>query len=47
MATDSGTAKAPDEVEPSTATSQLKQGNLVLMVKRANGTSQNAKAAGQ
>jgi hypothetical protein len=33
-----------DEIEPSTAAAQLKPGNLVLTVRRANGK-QNAKAA--
>jgi HSP20 family molecular chaperone IbpA len=30
----------PDQVEPSTATAQLKEGNLVLIVKRVNSISQ-------
>ena len=30
----------PDQVEPSTATAQFKEGNLILTVKRANSISQ-------
>jgi HSP20 family molecular chaperone IbpA len=34
------TTNWPDQVEPSTATAQFKEGNLVLTMKRANATSQ-------